>query len=1359
MDGIRRKLFAHEPTLKRPCRPARDYPSMSDIPSSGFAVGAAHRRRPDRRTLVRHSLQRRPRAFAAVLTAATLVATLLGSPPAVATEAPAPPPPGDQAGAEAWRHGILPDAGTPTDDADRAREKLTDEAESQLTEAGAAPFWVRFGDRADLAAASKITDWSKRGVAVRDALMKQAEASQAEVIADLDAAGAAYTSFWVSNAVLVKGGDIALATTLAAHSEVSEIREVTTYSGEEPVESEPAAAGAGATGEGVAWGVDEIGAPEVWAQGFTGQGIVVANIDSGVDVLHPALHDRFRGLQADGSLVLDYNWYDVDRWCASTDGPCDLGGHGTHTMGTIVGDGGDDAHIGVAPGATWIAANGCVKCSQSGLLLSGQWMLAPTEQGEDWAASDPSKRPHVINNSWGNTAQNDPFYDDILTAWDASGIFSAWSVGNSGPSCETAGSPGSRHLSYSVGAYGADGDIAYFSSRGPGQDGEAKPNIAAPGVRVLSAATGGGYALGSGTSMAAPHVAGAVALLWSAAPALVGDVQGTRELLDRTARDVDDVRCGGSAADNAVWGEGRLDVAALIAAAPKGVGTLTGTVTDADGTPLAGVEVTADGGFDRTAKTEADGTFALPLVPGDYTVTFSSFGFAARTVDVTIEDAAAADVSAKLSAATRHAVTGTVKDAAGAPVTGLSVALSGPLPVATTDSAGRYRFDDVPAGSYTLTTDGDRCLRPLGQKLAVDGDETVDATLEQVDFADGYTCTTAVAALPTGTEVLDIHANGGWAAIELPFAFPSFDRRYSTAYVSSNGFLSFGSLDGVWPGYRPIPLAGGVVPGGVIAPYWSLLDLDESSSVLSAHTTVDGVPAVTVEWRNVSLMFSPSQRLTFSATLVANGDVLFSYGEGVGADADRAGRNASVGLEAEGSATGAQYSFGEATLHAGRQIRFTRGELGWLTGTVTDANDGAGIAGATVEAQLADGAKVAATTSGDGTYELALPLGSRSVTVTAPNYGSASRTIDIASWDATQTFSPALKTGVLTLSNSALSLTTDGRGTQWAEVTVTNSGSAPLHLEFGEMPRNPKLSAPQAGMPVEGLFSVQPTTSAYGVGYDGDVWVSDWDGQRNLVYSVTGERLAVAPHVAEMDGTDRLELAFDSRTGDMCQIVNGGDWSIHCFDRESGAQTRVITGIWADQHAFTAVAHNAVDDVFYLGSPYMGTVLTIAGSTHDEPGKVLNACGGSDAMFGLAYNAQSDTLWYTQIADDAARLVQIDPDPTTSCTTYRTVDTFLSPGNAAGIDFDEAGNLWAVDQSSGLVWRLNIEDPTFADVPWLDANQDAATLKPGATRTFKVKVMGSKAEVGVSAATLLVDTDAGRASRTYLPVDLTRSSR
>src|SRR5690606_25954811 len=115
------------------------------------------------------------------------------------------------------------------------------------------------------------------------------------------------------------------------------------------------------------------------------------------DASHPALSGRFRGAQADGSVVLDHNWYDIAHVCL-TGTICDRDIHGTHTMGTIVGDGGEGAHIGVAPGATWIAANGCANCTDTNVLLSGQWMLAPTNARDDWDSGDPALRPHIVNN-------------------------------------------------------------------------------------------------------------------------------------------------------------------------------------------------------------------------------------------------------------------------------------------------------------------------------------------------------------------------------------------------------------------------------------------------------------------------------------------------------------------------------------------------------------------------------------------------------------------------------------------------------------------------------------------------------------------------------------------------------------------------------------------------------------------------------------------------------------------------------------------------------------------------------------------------------------------------------------------------
>ena len=153
---------------------------------------------------------------------------------------------------------------------------------------------------------------------------------------------------------------------------------------------------------------------------------------------HPALAAGYRGRQADGSVRHDYSWFDPSRVCPSA-APCDNSGHGTHTMGTMVGLDGDDA-IGVAPGARWIAAKGCESssCSAEALLAAGQWIIAPTDlNGQN---PRPDLAPDVVNNSWGGSGF-DPWYSHIVQAWVAAGIFPAFSNGNSGPGATPPGRP------------------------------------------------------------------------------------------------------------------------------------------------------------------------------------------------------------------------------------------------------------------------------------------------------------------------------------------------------------------------------------------------------------------------------------------------------------------------------------------------------------------------------------------------------------------------------------------------------------------------------------------------------------------------------------------------------------------------------------------------------------------------------------------------------------------------------------------------------------------------------------------------------------------------------------------------------
>ncbi|WLQ52506.1 S8 family serine peptidase [Streptomyces poriferorum] len=564
-----------------------------------------------------------PRAWALLLAAGLAAAGL----PAVATAAPAAP--GQDPGPVVER-----------------------KVAQDLAGKGRSTFWVYFKDKADLTAAARIKDRARQGREVRSRLVKTATTSQAGLIDVLHKAGAnrsarteaySYTPYWLANTVQVNG-DSALLAEIEKLPGVERVTADRTYALPKltTASAEPAV-------EDVEWGVDRIGAPKVWDEyGAAGQGIVVGSIDSGAQFDHPALVKQYRGNNGDGTFTHDYNWYDPGRVCGIIERiPCDNVGHGTHTIGTMVGDDGPGNHVGVAPEAQWISAKGCEvsSCSQRSLLAAGQFMLAPTDvNGKN---PRPELRPHVVNNSWGSAdAEADPWFKDTVTAWVAAGIFPVFSNGNEGPSCATDGNPGNLKESYGVGAFDPDGNVASFSSRGPSAFGDdlIKPNVSAPGVAIRSTYPGGKYAVGSGTSMAAPHVAGAIALLWSAAPSIARDVDETRRLLDETAVDVDDVSCGGTAGNNNVYGQGRLDAYAAVTKAPRGAtGTVTGVVTDAEnGEPLADVTVgLRDGeghpvGLART--TGADGRYTMPASVSSYSLSASAPAYDTRTTAVEVSE-------------------------------------------------------------------------------------------------------------------------------------------------------------------------------------------------------------------------------------------------------------------------------------------------------------------------------------------------------------------------------------------------------------------------------------------------------------------------------------------------------------------------------------------------------------------------------------------------------------------------------------------------------------------------------------------------------------------------------------------------
>jgi subtilisin family serine protease len=213
-------------------------------------------------------------------------------------------------------------------------------------------------------------------------------------------------------------------------------------------------------------------------------------------------------------------------------------------MGTILGDDGSGNQIGMAPGAQWIGCRNMRRGLGNPASYTDcmEFLLAPYPLGGDaFAEGDVALAPHVINNSWG-CPDIEGCDDDVLepatAALRAAGIMMVVSAGNDGPGCQTVLEPPARYDNvFSVGATDNLGQITGFSSRGPVPGGEAllKPDIAAPGADIRSSVPGGGYGLADGTSMAGPHVAGLVALLWSANPALVGNIDATEQIIRQSA--------------------------------------------------------------------------------------------------------------------------------------------------------------------------------------------------------------------------------------------------------------------------------------------------------------------------------------------------------------------------------------------------------------------------------------------------------------------------------------------------------------------------------------------------------------------------------------------------------------------------------------------------------------------------------------------------------------------------------------------------------------------------------------------------------------------------------------------------------
>ncbi len=442
-------------------------------------------------------------------------------------------------------------------------------------------------EQADISKVKSLRGKDRKANYVYEQLTSKAKETQKEVTDLLKLKGKTYRSFYIVNMV-------SLTANMALIEELASLRSVKTIIRDGNfIMIEPKPERTVGQNRGIEWNISKIKAPDVWALGFTGQNVVIGGQDTGYKWDHPALKNQYRGWN--GSVAdHNYNWHDAihpnspmspDTSICGFDAlmPCDDHNHGTHTMGTMVGDDGGGNQIGVAPGAKWI---GCRNMKNGNGTLTTyvecfEWFLAPTPVGGGTA--DPNKMPHVINNSWGCPpsegcdTSNYAVMEFALNNLRNAGCVVVVSAGNYGSACSTVKDAAAIFEgSFSVGSTTDTDAISGFSSRGSVTvDGSnrLKPNISAPGSSVRSAFKDNTYGIFGGTSMAGPHVAGLVALIISANPNLAGEVDKIEDIIEQTAVHLTSVQtCGsipGTSIPNNTFGYGRIDALAAVNRALK----------------------------------------------------------------------------------------------------------------------------------------------------------------------------------------------------------------------------------------------------------------------------------------------------------------------------------------------------------------------------------------------------------------------------------------------------------------------------------------------------------------------------------------------------------------------------------------------------------------------------------------------------------------------------------------------------------------------------------------------------------------------------------------------------------------------
>jgi subtilisin family serine protease len=707
---------------------------------------------------------------------------------------------------------------------------------------------VTLRDRVDPAAVPGTTRAARRH-ALLQALQAKASTSQAPLRARLRALAArgqvaATTPLWVVNGISVSA-TAAVIRELAARPDVASIA----------ADDVPVVPTAGTPEPNLV----AVQAPAMWDLGHTGQGVVVATLDSGVDVSHPDLAGRWRG----GTN----SWYDPYGQHPTT--PVDLTGHGTATTGVIVGGDAGGTSIGMAPGATWIAAkifNDQGAATATAIHQAFQWVLDPDH---DPATNDA---PQIVNGSWsiGAGPGCDLSFQPDLQALRAADIVPVFAAGNYGPGGSSSVSPANYPEALAVGAVTNAGQIYAYSGRGPstcgGRTGQ-YPDLVAPGVNILTSERYGLYQVASGTSLSAPHAAGALALLRGALPGLTTD--RAQAALTATATDL-----GPSGPDDA-FGYGRFDVLAAyqwlqaqpdlgLSLSPSSASVVAGGAAafTVDVTPANGFTADVSLSLSGLDPAEASWTFTPSVVPA---------GAGTSQLSVTTSSAMAPGIRPLTVTATGGGITRTATVTLS--VTARPDFTLGATPGSTTVAPGGTADVTVTVGALNGFAD------PV--TLAADGlpAGVGTATLTPTTLAGAGTAQLRLAAsagAPSGTYVVTVTGTSGATTHAVPVTLtvsapPDFSLSAPTVATvnagSTTGFsVSVGSLNG-FAGTVSLSVAG--LPSGVGTASVSPAGLVGSGVATLTVTTLTSAPGdtypVTVTATSGNLVHTATVTLTVVA--------------------------------------------------------------------------------------------------------------------------------------------------------------------------------------------------------------------------------------------------------------------------------------------------------------------------------------------------------------------------------------------------------------------------------------------------------------------------------------------------------------